>query len=102
MRCSVRVVEAGQHRAAVRVDDRRLRAAQALDFTVGADAQDLVAADGERLGELEALPVYTRPLVTMRSTGPLSSSRCAPTMRPATSVPATIRTTMNVVSRDAM
>ena len=48
----MRVVEAGQHRAAVRVDDGGLRAAQALDFAVGADAEDLVAADGDGLGEL--------------------------------------------------
>src|SRR5918995_126098 len=45
------VVEAWQHRATVRVDHGGLGAAQALDFAVGADAENLIAADGNGLGE---------------------------------------------------
>ena len=45
----MRVVEAGQHRRAARVDHRRLRAAEARDFTLAADAKNLVATDGDGL-----------------------------------------------------
>ncbi len=48
----VRVVEARQHGAALRIDHRRLRAAQPPDLAVGADANDLVAAHGDGLGQL--------------------------------------------------
>ncbi len=40
------VVEARQHAAAVGVDDAGLRPAQAFDFAIGPDADDLIAADG--------------------------------------------------------
>ncbi len=50
----VRVVEPGHDRAALGVDDDGLRALEALNFAVRADADDLVAADGDRLREIGA------------------------------------------------
>ena len=49
-RVQVCVVEARKHRGALRVDHRRLRALQAGDLALAADAQDLVAADRHRFG----------------------------------------------------
>jgi hypothetical protein len=43
------IVESGKDGRTLCVDDGRLRAAQAVDFAVAANAQDLVAADGHRL-----------------------------------------------------
>ena len=50
----MRVVEARQHRAALGVDDDRLRSTQALDFAVGPDTDDLVAGDCEGLRQFGA------------------------------------------------
>ena len=47
----VRVVETGHDRAALGVDDDGLRALEPLDLAVRSDADDLVAADGDGLGE---------------------------------------------------
>ena len=57
----VRVVEAGHDRAALGVDDGGLRAAQALNLAVRADAHDLVAADGDGFGEIGAAVATRRP-----------------------------------------
>ena len=46
----MRIVESRQNHAATRVDDDGLGPLQAGDFAGGADAQDLVAADGNGLG----------------------------------------------------
>src|SRR5213079_3163386 len=47
----VRVVEASQDGATPRVDDRRLRTAVPQDFSLGADLQNLVAANGDGVGD---------------------------------------------------
>ncbi len=46
----VRVVEPGQHRDALGVDHRGLRAAIAQDLAIGADVEDGVAANGDGFG----------------------------------------------------
>ena len=46
----VRVVEAGQDRAALGVDHDRLRAPEPLDLAVRSDAEDLVALHGDGFG----------------------------------------------------
>ncbi len=43
------VVEAREDRRAIRVDHRRLRAAEPRDLTLAADAKHLIAADGDGL-----------------------------------------------------
>jgi hypothetical protein len=48
----VRIVEAGNDCAAPGVDDHRLRAAEPLNLAIGADADDLVAGDRDRFGEV--------------------------------------------------
>ena len=50
-RVDVRVVDAGEQRAAVEVDDAGVRAGERLDVGARADGADRVARDGERLGD---------------------------------------------------
>ena len=51
----VRVVEARQHRAALRVDHGGLCPTEALNLTIRPDPDHLVAAHGDRVGQLRAV-----------------------------------------------
>ena len=95
MRCRCASLKPGSTAAPLRVDHRRLRAAEARDLALAADAQNLVAADrdGLRHRAVGAPAVYTFALWMMMSIGPSVSSRWAPTISPAMSVAATIPTT---------
>ena len=51
---NVAVIQAGQDRRAMRIEHDCLRAAEPFDFAVGADAKDLIAANGN--GFLSSAP----------------------------------------------
>ena len=56
MSCTRASLRPGKHGGAVRVQHHGLGAAQALDVAIRADAQDLVAADGDGLLEVAPPP----------------------------------------------
>ncbi len=96
--------EPGKNRSAVRVDDRRGPAAEALDLPVAADAIDAIAANGDGFGKRRS---RRRPCRRARCKSADRSGRChrrAVRRRsgPATSVTPTIAATTTAVRRAAM